>query len=267
MALSLDLTRVATRADAMRNVNINYPVNGVRPWPQFNRVNTSFSLLDHDYQAFFAKFEKRYADGWQFLVSYTLAKTETTEFWTRNTEPSAWDSRFPGYTQVTTPGGTDRRHRLVSSAIVVLPFDIRLSTIMDYRSPLAVRVDSGTNLNGDLYSGDLPPGFNASNAFACRNLDLGLANAYRQEIGRASVADFSCSNFLNFDFRASKTFYVSGTHGLEVVFQVLNAFDRANFGNASGNLRSSGFGDNEGSLASNINAPSRQMELAIRYSF
>ena len=267
MALSLDLTRVATRADAMRNINLNYPVNGMRPWPQFNRVNASYSLLDHDYQAFYAKFEKRYADGWQFLVSYTLAKSDTTQLWTRNIDPSGWEAEFPGYTQVTTPGGTDRRHRLVSSAIVVLPFDIRLSTIVDYRSPLAVLVNSGTNINGDGYSGDLAPGFNASNAYGCRNLDLGLANAYRQDQGRAPVNDFACSNFLNFDFRASKNFYLSGTHGLELVFQVLNAFDRANFGNANGNLRSGAFGDNEASLAGNINAPSRQMELALRYSF
>ena len=60
---------------------------------------------------------------------------------------------------------------------------------------------------------------------------------------------------------------MGGTHGIELVFQVLNAFDRANFGNASGNLRASGFGDNDGSLAANINAPSRQIELALRYSF
>ncbi len=267
MALSLDLTRVATRADAMRNVNINYPVNDVRPWPQFNRVNASYSFLDHDYQAFYAKFEKRYADGWQFLVSYTLAKTETTGLWTRNTDPSGWESGFPGYTKVTYPGGTDRRHRLVSSAIVVLPWDIRVSTIMDYRSPLAVLVTSGTNINGDGYSGDLAPGFNASNAYGCRNLDLGLASAYRQDNGLAAASGFACSNFLNFDFRASKNFYLGGAHGIEAVFQVLNAFDRANFGTANGNLRSGAFGDNEGSLAGNINAPSRQIEFALRYSF
>ncbi len=267
MALSLDLTRVATRADAQRRVNINYPVDDVRPWPQFNRVDASYSLLDHDYQAFYAKFEKRYAGGWQFLVSYTLAKTESTELWTRSTERSGWEPEFPGYTRVTHPGGTDRRHRLVSSAILVLPGDIRVSTIMDYRSPLAVLVHSGTNLNEDGYFDDLAPGFTAANAYGCRNLDLGPGNAYRQSTGRTPVADFACSNFLNFDFRASKNFYLSGTHGIELVLQVLNAFDRANFGNATGNLRSGAFGDNEGGLAANINAPSRQIEFALRYSF
>ena len=267
MALSFDLTRVATRADAMRNVNINYAQDGVRPWPQFRNVNASYSLLDHDYQAFYGKFEKRYADGWQFLVSYTLAKTETTELWTRSTEPSGWESGFPGYTRVTHPGSTDRLHRLVSSAILVLPGDIRVSTIFDYRSPLPVLVTSGTNLNGDDYSGDLAPSFNASNAYGCRNLDLGLANSYRQSIGRDPVNEFTCSPFLNVDFRASRNFYLTGTHGLEIVLQVLNVFDRANFNTPNGNLRSGAFGNNDSSLAANINAPSRQIELALRYSF
>lgn len=267
MALSLDLTRVATRADAQRNVNVNYALDGVRPWPQFRTVGATYSILDHDYQAFYAKFEKRYADGWQFLVSYTLAKSDTTELWTRNVDRGGWEAEFPGYTRVTHPGGTDRRHRLVSSAIFVLPGDIRISTIMDYRSPLPVLVTSGTNLNGDDFGSDLAPGFNASNTYGCRGLDLGLGNAYRQSTGRTPVNDFACSNFLNFDFRASRNFYLSGTHGIELVLQVLNAFDRANFGNSNGNLRAGGFGDNENSLASNINAPSRQIEFALRYSF
>ena len=267
MALSLDLTRVQTRADAQRNINVNYAIDGVRPWPQFRRVAASYSLQDHDYQAFYAKFEKRYADGWQFLVSYTLAKSDTTELWTRNTEPSGWDSSFPGYTRVTHPGGTDRRHRLVTSGILVLPGDIRVSTILDYRSPLPVLVTSGRNLNGDDFGGDLAPGFSAANSYGCRDLDLGLANSYRQSIGRDPVNSFNCSEFLNVDFRASKTFYIGGDYGVEAVFQVLNAFDRANFDVPLGNLSADNFGNNENSLAANINAPSLQMEFALRFSF
>lgn len=267
MALSFDLTRVATRADAQRNININYAVDGVRPYPQFRRVAASYSLLDHDYQAFYAKFEKRYANSWQFLVSYTLAETETTELWTRNTEPAGWESQFPGYTRVTHPGDTDRRHRLVTSAIVTLPFDIRLSTIMDYRSALPVLVHSGRNLNGDDFNQDLPAGFTASNTYGCRNLDLGLANTYRAEIGQPAANDFSCADFLNVDFRAAKTFYFGNDYGIEAVFQVLNAFDRANFDVPIGNLSSANFGVEERSLAANINAPSRQIELALRLSF
>ena len=267
MALSFDLTRVATRADAQRNININYAVDGVRPYPQFRRVAASYSLLDHDYQAFYAKFEKRYANSWQFLVSYTLAETETTELWTRNTEPAGWESQFPGYTRVTRPGDTDRRHRLVTSAIVTLPFDIRLSTIMDYRSALPVLVHSGRNLNGDDFNQDLPAGFTASNTYGCRNLDLGLANTYRAEIGQPAANDFSCADFLNVDFRAAKTFYFGNDYGIEAVFQVLNAFDRANFDVPIGNLSSANFGVEERSLAANINAPSRQIELALRLSF
>ncbi len=265
-AISLDLTRVMTRADAMSNVNINYAVDGVRPYPQFRNVNATYSLLDHDYQAFYAKFEKRYSNNWQFLVSYTLAETETTELWTRDTNRGNWLASFPGYSEVTRPGDTDRRHRVVTSGILTLPGDIRLSAILDYRSPLPVRVDSGTNLNGDDYGGDLAPGFSAANAYGCRNLDLSAANAYRQSIGQSPVTDFKCSDFLNLDVRASWGVYL-GIHRVEVVGQALNLLDRANFGTPSGNLRSPSFGENDLALSPNINAPSRQFELALRYSF
>ena len=181
--------------------------------------------------------------------------------------PPVGSPAFPATPRSPTREGTDRRHRLVSSAILMLPLDVRLSAIIDYRSPLPVLVTSGTRLNDDDYSGDLPPGFNASNTYGCRDLDLGLANAYRQSIGQDAVNSFACSNFLNVDFRASRNFYLSGTHGIELVFRCLNAFDRANFGSTNGNLRSGAFGDNEGGLAANINAPSRQIELALRYSF
>ncbi len=265
-AISLDLTRVMTRADAMSNVNINYAVDGVRPYPQFRNVNATYSLLDHDYQAFYAKFEKRYSNNWQFLVSYTLAETETTELWTRDTNRGNWLASFPGYSEVTRPGDTDRRHRVVTSGILTLPGDIRLSAILDYRSPLPVRVDSGTNLNGDDYGGDLAPGFSAANTYGCRNLDLSAANAYRQSIGQSPVTDFKCSDFLNLDVRASWGVYL-GIHRVEVVGQALNLLDRANFGTPSGNLRSPSFGENDLALSPNINAPSRQFELALRYSF
>ena len=167
---------------------------------------------------------------------------------------------------MTRPGDTDRRHRVVTSGILTLPGDIRLSAILDYRSPLPVRVDSGTNLNGDDYGGDLAPGFSAANAYGCRNLDLSAANAYRQSIGQSPVTDFKCSDFLNLDVRASWGVYL-GIHRVEVVGQALNLLDRANFGTPSGNLRSPSFGENDLALSPNINAPSRQFELALRYSF
>ena len=307
MALSLDLTRVATRADALRNVNINYPVNGMRPWPQFNRVNASYSLLDHDYQAFYAKFEKRYADGWQFLVSYTLAKSDYD---------GALDARHGGVVQLgvrlprlheghasgrhrpAPPAGEQRDHRAA----------VRYPAVHHHGLPLPA---SGARDFGNEPERRWVLGRPGAGLQRVEHLRLpqpgssGSRTPTVQDQGRAPVSDFACSNFLNFDFRASKNFYLSGTHGIELVFQVLNAFDRPQLRElqrqpprvrfrrqrglpgvehqrplppvrtgppatpllAHGNLRASGFGDNEGSLASNINAPSRQIELALRYSF
>ena len=227
----------------------------MRPWPQFRRVAASYSLLDHDYQAFYAKFEKRYADGWQFLVSYTLAKSDTTELWTRNTEPSGWDSSFPGYTRVTHPGGTDRRHRLVTSGILVLPGDIR--GLHDPGLPLAASGAGHLREKPERRRLRRRPGARFQRR---QQLRLPRSRSGSRQLLSAIHRPGSGELLQLFripecDFRVSRTFYFGGDYGVEAVFQVLNAFDRANFDVPLGNLSANNFGNNENSLAANINAP------------
>jgi hypothetical protein len=75
------------------------------------------------------------------------------------------------------------------------------------------------------------------------------------------------------DLRLSKTFAVKGSHRVELIAQLFNVFNRANFATPASNPGASDtagkpptFGSVNAILA-NINAPSRQMEVAIRYQF
>jgi hypothetical protein len=68
------------------------------------------------------------------------------------------------------------------------------------------------------------------------------------------------------DLRGSKFFNFAGGHRLELIIQALNLFNEANFNVPIGNLRSSSFGQVTDILP-NINAPSRQIEVAVRFSF
>ena len=52
----------------------------------------------------------------------------------------------------------DRRHRLVVSGIVQLPWDLQLSAIGDFRSSLPMNPTSSIDLNADGYAIDLPAG-------------------------------------------------------------------------------------------------------------
>jgi hypothetical protein len=43
-------------------VNINYPVDGVRPYPQFGRVGEDRSTQENRYTGFYVKLDKRLSD-------------------------------------------------------------------------------------------------------------------------------------------------------------------------------------------------------------
>jgi hypothetical protein len=77
---------------------------------------------------------------------------------------------------------------------------------------------------------------------------------------------------VNIDLRFSK-FFRLGSRRAEFIAQLFNIFDRANFAAPSGNIGAGNdttgrpvFGTSA-SLLANINAPSRQVEFAVRFQF
>ena len=91
-------------------------------------------------------------------------------------------------------------------------------------------------------------------------------NAFRAARGLAAVTDVACPGFANVDIRFSKFIQVRGSQRLELVVQLFNVFNRANFDVPASNPVSALFGQVI-RLPAGINAPSRQAELAFRYSF
>jgi hypothetical protein len=261
-ALSVDFTYVRRYADLNTApvVNINYPIGGVRPYPQFGRVDEERSTQENRYKGFFVKLDKRFADRYQYLVSYTWSDSEDRQF--RNDDLTQAGFVMSDWY----PAQADRRHRLVASGIVQLPYDIQLSAIMDLRSSLPFQVNTGTDVNRDTYTNDLAPG----TAFrsGCRDLNVDAANSYLSAIGAAGVSegDIECPGFANLDLRGSKFFNLAGGQRFEIIVQALNLLNRANFNVPIGNLRSSSFGQVT-EILPNINAPSRQIEVAVRFAF
>ena len=258
IAVTADVTFVNRYADR-DTIDINLPdqVTRQRPYPQFNRVNFWQSAADDTYRALLVKLEKRMSNRYQFLVSYTLSRAKDTNF--SNSVPDVY-----GYARIETYGDADRRHRLVTSGIVQAPYGILVSAILDLRSSLAFGPSASFDLDGDGYTGDLPPGVTPGSG--CRGLNLDAVNAFRASRNLAAVNEVQCPGFANLDLRMSKTFPFVGDHQLEFIAQLFNVFDRANYGTPASNLTSGVFGQST-SLLPNINAPSRQVEFAIRYQF
>jgi len=268
LAVTADLTFTDRHSDRDLEVDINLPdvTTKVRPYPQYGQVRMQQSSQNNTYKALLVKVEKRMSHRYQYMVSYTLAKADDSSI--RNSQGDHY-----GYQRVDSPAAADRRHRLVVSGIVQLPYDVQLSAIGDFRSKLAFNPATSLDINKDGYTGDLAPGV----AFrsGCRDLDLDAINAFRASRGLAAVSadNIACPGFANVDLRFSKSFRLGGGPRLEVIAQLFNVFDRANFGTPASNPGASDvagkpptFGSVNAILA-NINAPSRQVELAVRIQF
>ncbi|HEV8281694.1 MAG TPA: hypothetical protein VGQ02_07555, partial [Candidatus Limnocylindrales bacterium] len=261
IAVSADAT-FAWRYGDRDTIDPNVPdrVTRQRPNPQFNRVTFVQSSLDNTYRALLLKVEKRMSHRYQFLVSYTLSDARDSFF--TSTAPNTY-----GFTKVKQYGTADRRHRLVASGIVQLPFDVLLSAIGDFRSSLPFRQTTQVDLNGDGYTGDMPPGVAVGSG--CRDLDLQAVNTFRQSRGLEPVSSVACPQFANVDLRLSKSIALHGigrSHRLELIAQVFNVFNRANENVPVLSLQSPIFGQ-VNLILPNINAPARQAELAVRYQF
>jgi hypothetical protein len=258
LALSTDVT-ASFRYSDRTTVDINLPdqVTKIRPYPQFGRVSYGQPTADDTYRALLVKVDKRMANRYQMLASYTLSKADATVY------TNGYQAIY-GYTLDKTPAVADRRQRLVLSGIVQLPFGAQASAIADFRSSLPFQPTTSLDLNGDGYTGDLPPG--VARVSGCRGLDLGAVNTFRTGRNLAAVNDVSCPGYANVDVRLSKFFTVADGHRLEVIAQLFNVANRANLNTATNNLTSGVFGQST-SIVPYINAPSRQFEFAVRYQF
>lgn len=257
-AVGADVIVVDRKADRDTvDLNLPDPVTRQRPYPQFLRVNYWQPTADNRYRALLVKVEKRMSNRYQYLLSYTLSKSEDDSF------QNVYGDRY-GFIKKTFPGLADRRHRLVVSGIVQGPWGTQVSAIGDFRSSLPMNPTSGIDINGDGYTIDIPAG--VTRFSGCRDLNLSAINAFRQGRGLAAVSEVTCPGFVNLDLRLSKTFTLFGGHDLEFIGQLFNIANRANYNVPNNNITAATFGQST-SLLPNINAPSRQVEFAVRYRF
>jgi hypothetical protein len=257
VAITADYTSVNRFADTY-GVNINLAPQGstVRPYPQFGRVSQVQSVGNSTYRALFLKMDKRFSNRWSALVSYTLASARD--------QPYSNDyGTVYGYSLEDGYSLADRRHKLVISGTLMLPWQTQLSAIVDLRTSQPFNPGTSVDINKDGFTGDLPPGVALRSG--CRDMDLGAVNIYRATFGLAPVTTVTCAGYENIDLRLSKSILFQG-HRIELIGQVFNLTNRANYATPVSNPLSATFGQ-VNQLLPYINAPSRQGEIAVRFQF
>jgi hypothetical protein len=260
--LAAHVDGVYTNVDKMiqtANVNTPDPVTGLRARPTWGRIVRLQSGGFHEYRAMYARLEKRFAARHQYMLSYTLAKEN-------NQGPSGAITDFynPGLDYG--PGSGDRRHSLVASGSVLLPFEVNIGGVWTLRSGMPFSARSGRDLNNDGATTDYVPGmsrdtFNRGNNEAL----LQVVNAYRAANGRApiSASAIETNDYNRVDVRASKAVQM-GVRKLEFIAQVFNLFGRDNLG-VAGTWQENVLSDSFGRLLEV--QPRQQAELAVRFTF
>jgi hypothetical protein len=199
--------------------------SGPRPDPSWGRIDQEQSSSDSTYKALFVRLDKRMSRGYQLLVSYTLAKADD------NNPANRWVNQLRESDDVG-PANVDRRHTLVASGAVLLPYQIQFGAVWTVRSSLPFNARAGRDLNGDGFSGDpsgdYVPGTTRNQGN--RNLDLTLVNAWRVLNGRTPVdaSQIDSSRFNSVDVKVSRPIAVARGTRLELSAQVFNVLNSRN---------------------------------------
>jgi Carboxypeptidase regulatory-like domain/TonB dependent receptor len=243
-----------------RTVDLNYPIDGVRPFPQFARILDHAPIGHAKYKALYVRAEKRFARRYQFLVSYSLASN-------KDDSPEAQVTNPANYNLDWGPAGADRRHNLVASGSALLPAKITFGAVWTVRSSLPFSALSNT-LDVDGIRQYVP---GTTRDQGNRNLDLSLVNAYRATQGLGPIAGgIDSSRFNSFDILVTRPVWVKERRRLELALQVFNLFGTQNLGVPNGQLVAGGNTTNAtspsfGKIQGAFNL--QQAELSARFAF
>ena len=160
----------------------------------------------------------------------------------------------------------ERRHAVVASGSVLLPFDVTLGAVWSLRSELPWNAIAGRDVNADGFNTDLVPG-TTRNA-GSRNLNLDAVNTWRAANGRGAIPEsqIESSRINLLDLRASKAIRFGATAKLDLMAQVFNLLNTRNLqaqygGGRVTNTLSDAFGRIQTAR------PGRQGEVAVRFSW
>jgi hypothetical protein len=239
------------------------------------------------YKGITATINKRYSKGSQFLVSYTLSKSEdnSTDFQSAFVPQNMGFGRDPnnltglplgGPNRCTAAGSCqiafdpnsergpalwDQRHRLTVSGLYQLPGAVNLSAIATFSTGRPFNALAGVDLNGDGNGGAFPPD-------RARRNPADITTS----LGRNSER---LPSQITVDARLSRKFKLGGHASFEPVFEAFNLLNRANYSDVNNIFGSGAFPgapakDAQGRVTYGTftqTLPPRQLQLAAKLSF
>ena len=264
MALHLDGVYIKSdKFNAGNQINEARTPGGPVPYPQWGRINQIQAVGWQDYRALLARLQKRLSNNYQYTVSYTLGRVIDNSFsgtTTGNINNVYKPELDEGY------GLADRRHAIVGSGAMVLPWSVTAGAVWTYRTERPFTASAGVDLDGNR-NNDYVPGTRKGDG---NRMDmgefLGFVNAFRasRALGPITEANIESDKYQRFDLRVSKAVQL-GVGRVELIGQLFNAFGTINRGGIGvgrqTNALSNAFGQILGVQ------PRQEGELAIRLTW
>jgi Carboxypeptidase regulatory-like domain/TonB dependent receptor-like, beta-barrel/TonB-dependent Receptor Plug Domain len=246
---------------------------GRRPEDVGGRAGTSASILQYTsfgetwYRGLTLAANKRFADRYQLMASYTLSKAEdtSTDFQSAFVPQDNGRGRNPqdltglplGFDPDSErgPSTQDQRHRFVLSGLYVAPGDVQLSSIVTIASGRPYNILAGADLNGDGNGGAFPP-------------DRARANPAdpATSVGRNTG---TLPNYATVDLRVSRRFPLGSRASVDGLFEVFNLFNRTNYTEINNIFGTGAYPANPLPTFGQFTqaAPPRQVQLAVKINF
>src|SRR4029450_12202649 len=122
------------------------------------------------------------------------------------------------------PSAGERRHAIVASGSVLLPWDITIGALWSYRTQLPWSATAGRDINVDGFNTDLVPGTTRNSG--SRDLNLTAVNAWRALNNLAAIVESQIdSSRINLtDMRVSKSVRFGGSRKVDLMVQAFNLF-------------------------------------------
>ena len=225
----------------------------VRPDPNFNEIFTRQSIGESEYTALTLRANKRFNGKFQVNAHYTWSEDRDTD----SNERSATDHTVSNPFDIGYDWGLSERdveNRVVISGFVILPWEIKLGGIVEYRSG---RPYTGHDAANDFaYCGFSALGFNCPDTRAVVNGQVVERNSFRNE------------SITRVDLRLSK-FFEFGDWDLDLFLEVFNLFDENAFevDGGFGGINQRDPSNSEFGLGDDLVTTPRQWQLGFRISF
>jgi len=223
-----------------------------RPDANFGEIFTRTSIGESEYKAVTLKVNKRFSDKYQLNAHYTWSEDEDTS----SNERSATGIDVSDPTNLNYDWGPSNRNvenRVVISGLVVLPWDLKLSGIVEFRDGTP-----WTATDNNLLEDDYCPHSNCPDIFAVINGQLEGRNQREND------------SIERVDMRLSKLFEF-GDWDLDLFFEGFNLLDENTFfvnGNERQVTTSDGVTLNpEFGIPDNLITTPRQFQIGARISF